>query len=376
MRPLPLFLILLVSLPAFAQWEPANAPTVPDDGGTPRVYYAHSYHDHDEARVNMAGLDDLLSVHVQNFSVLLKETNQSCSAIVLFIDSMAVKGLQPHSCDPKSGHVRYKLLRTRQSQDVWRTLLGSPSGYTRPISISVGSTDQFSIPSTVTAFELEVIPRGKLFTFFGITSVGLLIFVWLCRNRGLIRSSPPGVPIIRQPYNLSLFQMAFWFFLVVVSYVFIWLINDELDTITDSILGLLGIGTGTALGASLIDKNKQPAAEQSTSAIPAEPGKPRESRGFLVDLLNDEGGISLHRFQLFVWTLVLGVIFCSSVYKNLQMPEFSATLLGLMGLSSGTFLGFKLPEGRKQVETLVDAPVVPPVEPPATPPAAPPASSP
>jgi hypothetical protein len=33
-----------------------------------------------------------------------------------------------------------------------------------------------------------------------------------------------------------------------------------------------------------------------------------------------------------------------SVYKDLAMPEFSATLLGLMGLSSGTYLGFKVPE--------------------------------
>jgi hypothetical protein len=31
------------------------------------------------------------------------------------------------------------------------------------------------------------------------------------------------------------------------------------------------------------------------------------------------------------------------------MPEFSTTLLGLMGISSGTYLGFKLPE-KKQAD--------------------------
>jgi hypothetical protein len=358
MRLLSLIASLLVSMPALAQWEPKNAPTVADDGGAARVYYVHSYHDHDETRVNRAGLDDLISVHVQNFSSLLKQTNQSCSGIVLFIDGSAIKGLEPHSCDLQGGHVRYHLLRTPQSQEIWQMLLGSPSGYVRQVAISVGANDQFSIPSTVTSFELEIIPRGKLFTFLGIMFAGLLTFVWLCRNRGLIRSGTPGVPVLKQPYNLSQFQMAFWFFLVVVSYVFIWLINDELDTITDSILGLLGIGAGTALGSALIDKNKQPVADPSSSATPPEPGKSRESRGFLVDLLNDEGGLSLHRFQLFVWTLVLGVIFCAAVYKNLHMPEFSATLLGLMGLSSGTFLGFKVPEGRKPVDQLVEQPAV------------------
>ena len=44
---------------------------------------------------------------------------------------------------------------------------------------------------------------------------------------------------------------------------------------------------------------------------------------------------------MFVWTLVLGVIFVASVYNDLSMPEFSATLLGLMGISSGTYLGVK-----------------------------------
>ena len=72
------------------------------------------------------------------------------------------------------------------------------------------------------------------------------------------------------------------------------------------------------------------------------------SRGFLRDVISDAHGVSLYRFQLFAWTLVLGVIFCASVYDGLQMPQFSPTLLGLMGISSGTYLGFKVPE--KQAE--------------------------
>ena len=47
---------------------------------------------------------------------------------------------------------------------------------------------------------------------------------------------------------------------------------------------------------------------------------------------------------IFFQLVVLGVIFLVSVYNNLEMPEFSAGLLGLMGISSGTYLGFKVPE--------------------------------
>jgi hypothetical protein len=44
------------------------------------------------------------------------------------------------------------------------------------------------------------------------------------------------------------------------------------------------------------------------------------------------------------WTLVTGVIFCVSVYNRLAMPDFSPTLLALMGISSATYLGAKIPE--------------------------------
>jgi hypothetical protein len=346
MRKLLLLVGLLGSLPALGQIEPPDAPNVADDGGPPRVYFAHSY---DEEGWRMAGLGDLISVHVQNFGSLLKQTGETCSGIVLFIDGMAVRGLRPLSCDVASGHVRFRLLRTPQSDEVWHSLLGSPSSYTRTVGISVGATEQFSVVSSVNTFQLEIIPRAQLFVFFGVLAAGGLIFLWLCKRRGLIRTGPAAVPVLKRPYNLSLFQMAFWFFFVVVAYVFIYMIADELDTITDSVLVLLGIGAGTALGASLIDQNKQPAAGQASTAVPPEAGKPVETQGFLNDLLNDESGsLSLHRFQLFVWTLVLGVIFVGSVYRRLAMPEFSATLLALMGISSGTYLGFKVPEGKRE----------------------------
>ena len=43
---------------------------------------------------------------------------------------------------------------------------------------------------------------------------------------------------------------------------------------------------------------------------------------------------------------MLGIMFLSSVYNDLTMREFSPTLLGLMGISSGTYIGFKFPEQR------------------------------
>ena len=56
----------------------------------------------------------------------------------------------------------------------------------------------------------------------------------------------------------------------------------------------------------------------------------------------------LHRLQMLVWTVILGIVFVLKVLSNLAMPEFDATLLALMGISSGTYLGFKFPEQQPQ----------------------------
>jgi hypothetical protein len=36
-------------------------------------------------------------------------------------------------------------------------------------------------------------------------------------------------------------------------------------------------------------------------------------------------------------------MFVTNVYSQLAMPQFSATLLGLLGISAGTYVGGKIP---------------------------------
>lgn len=90
--------------------------------------------------------------------------------------------------------------------------------------------------------------------------------------------------------------------------------------------------------------------------------------GFFADLLTDANGYTFHRLQVVVWTVVLGIIFLWSVWRTLSMPEFSETVLALMGISAGTYLGFKIPERQTAPS---DAPAQPasPAEP--TPPVTP-----
>ena len=297
---------------------------------------------------NRAALGDMVTVEVEGLATLLNSDSQvRCSDLVLFLDEIAIEGSPPESCSPGEGRVRFRLDRTDKSDHAWHILLSEPTGFVKPIMVSVGPSSDLAYPTDVRDFELEVLPRTELFCYFGMLAISLALLVRLARKNSLLRDAA-AVPKGRQaPFSLSRFQLAFWSTLVIAAYLFIWMITDELDTLTGSVLVLLGIGSGTALSDAVIGSGKANPAGDTPAVTDAEAlTPPRSSKGFLNDLLSDDHGISIYRFQLFAWTLVLGVIFCAAVYDGLQMPQFSTTLLGLMGLSSGTYLGFKVPEGK------------------------------
>jgi len=146
------------------------------------------------------------------------------------------------------------------------------------------------------------------------------------------------------------------------------MVTWDFDTITAGTLGLMGIAAGTAMAGATVDtsKNSTMAAEKAQLQIEAASGPPftpvRAGKlanriaeldkqlgtslyvTWLDDLLSDANGLSFHRFQIFVRTIVLEVLFVISAYTGSLMPNYSANLLGLMGISAGTYIGFKFPE--------------------------------
>jgi len=176
--------------------------------------------------------------------------------------------------------------------------------------------------------------------------------------------------------------MVVWFIVIVVCYIFIWMVTGTIESISVSALGLMGISAATGLGAEAVNAAKRNEArtgdgakiinlkshlssvEKSLTSYPNDVAlqdekeaikreiralknkvQPR-TQGFWKDIFCDVNGLSFHRLQMFVWTVVLLIIFVITVYRNLAMPEFSATLLALMGISGGTYIGFKFPEER------------------------------
>lgn len=365
-----------------------------------------------------AGLGDELTVQVRALKALLESNclNSDASGkkqnIALFLNGMPLRGIVPVP-DIYRETLRYTLQRTDQTKDVWSALLGSPTGTTREVSVSVGPENGYPLQTQVDSFQLIVLRPGWSIAALAIVVLMLIAFFQLAMRSALLRDPGPATAAsdettklpggkigrkINIPYSLGRFQMAVWFLLVVMSFLFLWLITGQLDTLPTQVLALIGIGTGTALGSSLIDASKSTESQSTVASLEAEKSalqerieciahhlahgharqaepenkneleteltakrqrqstledelktarkalNPIASQGFFKDILSDANGITFHRFQLLVWTFVLGFIFCASVYRSLAMPQFSDTLLALMGITSGTYIGFKFPE--------------------------------
>jgi hypothetical protein len=418
------FLLLLTATVVFAQDDPSPTPTptaTPQDEAAqsqqPTASPTPSASPVVTAKiiprvVAMLGhleLDDILEVKVQNLEqwTQASEANDP-SKLVPYINGRAIRGNYPDELHVDRGRLIYHLRITPENREVWIDLLGAPDGVRRPVTLSVGLENGSAFDSV---HERDnPLPLTVISPIYGIVAALIILvtgilLLWLVKKTNIIREpGPPPITGKRRPYNLGRAQMAFWFFLIYASYTTIWLITGALDTITSSLLALMGISAGTALGEALIDNGKDEAKtnqiqtlkaqklaveqavtdvqtqvdtlnasgaatvtdqanrdamtrqlvegrtrlsqiDQQLMTIAAE-APPTVSQGFLRDILSDGSGYSFHRFQIFAWTIILGIIFVSSVYNSLAMPEFSPTLLGLMGLSAGTYIGFKFPENK------------------------------
>ena len=292
------------------------------------------------------------------------------------------------------GYVNFDLKLDPSDRALWvQVLTEARRQHDNLIPISVGlSTEKQPFDSSVyLAFKIYPWYTPLIFGLLGLLFAALL---WLGARYDLLRDTVADAPAppARRPFSLGRVQMAMWFYLVVAAFLYIWMVTSEHNTPTASVLTLIGISAGTGLAAVFVDSSKGGASAnqraglesqrdalvhriaeiraanpadgtalhadlqerlntlaQVTADIARLPPLPAVpvSRGIVRDLLGGGDDMSFHRFQMAVWTLVLALIFLTSVYADLAMPDFSPSLLGLMGISSGTYVGFKFPENAK-----------------------------
>lgn len=173
------------------------------------------------------------------------------------------------------------------------------------------------------------------------------VLVTLARRTNIIRDASTRKEG-RKPYSLARTQLAYWTMLVVAAYVFIWAASGDLPLIEGSTLALLGISIGTTAGARIIDSSEtSPQEEKGDYPDPKHKRIQDEpSAGFMLDILSDSEGVSIHRFQTVVWSIVLGAIFVEHALAQHEILQFDNTLLALLGISNGAYVALKIPENQ------------------------------
>jgi hypothetical protein len=361
-----------------------------------------------------AGLGDKIIVKVKNLREELArqrtatnikdEERLNPGKFVLFLNDIEIKGLNPQVLEDTS-ELKFTLDRSSDSRDAWRKVLAHPKEPSRRVAVTVGEPGKTPLKSDQ-GFTFRLYYPWLLYLAIALFVIFLVGFCVAVKKTTIIRDSGPAAPVdgpLTRPYSLARAQVAWWFFLILAAFLFIDLVTWDIDTISTSALVLLGIGTGTALGAAMVDSNKRETAtgdlrtlrpQQAKLAAAIEELQARIRRadiavdenslvlwrtdlaakeaefqqvtlqaddaaaglekpvsaGFLNDILSDVNGVTFHRFQVVVWTIVLGLIFIWEVWTKLAMPTFTDTQLALMGISAGTYIGFKIPERQTKPE--------------------------
>ncbi len=233
----------------------------------------------------------------------------------------------------------------------WLRLLEHP-WKSKPVDVSLGLPAGPAFPRQG-SIELDRINIGWFLAWSAFFAVLIYRFIRYAKTSDIIRDSGPAPTkpgpellnpdgtkktaadgsVLRGPdvvltktYSLAKTSMAMWTFIVAMALVFIFVVTWNENSLSITALTLIGISFGTTMLASPLGG----------------PDAPGETKGFIVDLLSEEHSISFHRYQMVLFSIILAIMFIIKTAATLTMPDFDPTLLGLMGISSGTYLGFKV----------------------------------
>lgn len=109
----------------------------------------------------------------------------------------------------------------------------------------------------------------------------------------------------------------------------------------ETFLALLGMSLATTTAGRIIDNQQISDANVKRH----QDGFPSE--GFFADILSDENGLSVHRFQAAFLNLIYGGAFVvQTLSNNGTFPTFEVQTLAMLGISSSAYLALKATEGK------------------------------
>jgi hypothetical protein len=283
----------------------------------------------DHISVKISDLDKFLKLQT---SFQKKGVNDSLSEIILYINGNPMRDISVSTINTNEKSLVFHL--DRHSEWLVKFYPYFPYLWSKiHVYISVGFRNGVFLGTEGMAnkVNLQYIDNWAWLLTFILLAVIITLFLFLAVRTNLIRVGDD-----HSPYSLALTQLAFWTLIIASSFFYIWVITGELTAITGSTLVLLSISIATTAGSKMVDIRRYPNSPATLSS----------SDGFFKDILSDDLGYSVHRSQMFLWTLILGIIFIGAVVVTQKMPQLDNTLLGLMGLSSTAYVGLKTIENK------------------------------
>jgi len=179
--------------------------------------------------------------------------------------------------------------------------------------------------------------------YFWMLLVGFSLLVgYFDLKFGMLRDTSSAA---RKPYSFARVQLAWWSVIVLTSFISIMTTGKGIPTLDASTLILLGISSATTVTARLVDVSDRLRTNQLIQN--------QNSDNFILDILSDAGGVSIHRFQVVAFNVSFGVWFLIYVYSNLSISDIELIIpvitdnnLVLLGLSSSTYAALKTNENK------------------------------
>jgi len=168
-----------------------------------------------------------------------------------------------------------------------------------------------------------------------------------------------------KPFSLARAQLMWWTLIIGLCVIMYCGAHTEAPPITGTCLVLLGIGAATTISARIIDTRQR---DESNAAGNVPTHQDEGARNFFADILSDEAGVSVHRFQSFVFNGIYGISFLYGFGLHSVFPIYNGEALALLGISSAGYVGLKAFEnkspstpGAGQNDELLDANAPPPM---------------
>ncbi|AYB32186.1 hypothetical protein [Chryseolinea soli] len=275
--------------------------------------------------------------------ILLQDVHMMFNSIVLSEFPAFVESLE-------SGVVRFEFSEDGLSEENRRLLYNLKGGATKKIKLGIKAGDtsiNFGHQSQMFFSDID------LWGWVGWVMVGgffLFFLVMIYRFDSLLRDELPNEVNSETAkgksgaFSFGKSQMAFWTFIIIASFIYIWAFTTDLHSINATALILLGISSSTLAAAATLDNQKTKEAEKDDKAMKDLIESRTSRRNFFKDILSDKNGMNINRFQVFIFNIVFGVAFIKSVTLDYSMPTFDETQLLLLGLSNGTYVLLKTTE--------------------------------